>query len=289
MMHLLTIDALNQHWERATADARITDNHSIDLDLKNITAFTLNFPEGQSPFPPSLNPEIKINGATPQSFRVAQNKPFSLRMGLVEGTWRVLPGLVSAQGRDARPPADDVSNAKRHRLQGPIDDAFLDPFLIVKPSRPALNPTLEAWTKHELYHASTQWRAIFRGLPREKNDHELTDADIANHNLILFGDPASNATLAKIADKLPIKWTRDHITLNNQTYPSTHHVPILIHPNPLNPSKYVVLNSGFTFRPPGHPPHTRQIPRHPDYALPHNTQPPPPASPAEVLTPHSSP
>ena len=29
---------------------------------------------------------------------------------------------------------------------------------------------------------------------------------------------------------------------------AAHHVPILIYPNPLNPQRYVVLNSGFTFR-----------------------------------------
>ena len=31
-------------------------------------------------------------------------------------------------------------------------------------------------------------------------------------------------------------------------FDAAHHVPVLIYPNPLNPKRYVVLNSGFTFR-----------------------------------------
>src|SRR3546814_8520758 len=51
----------------------------------------------------------------------------------------------------------------------------------------------------------TQWRQQFRGDARVKKDTEITEADIAQHNLVLWGDPQSNQVLAKIADKLPIK------------------------------------------------------------------------------------
>jgi hypothetical protein len=33
-----------------------------------------------------------------------------------------------------------------------------------------------------------------------------------------------------------------------QTFPSESHALILIFPNPRNPERYVVLNSGFTYR-----------------------------------------
>ena len=42
---------------------------------------------------------------------------------------------------------------------------------------------------------------------RSANDTDVTDADIANSNLVLWGDPGSNKVLARIADKLPVKWT----------------------------------------------------------------------------------
>ena len=52
------------------------------------------------------------------------------------------------------------------------------------------------------------------------------------------------------------------------------HVPILIYPNPLNPKKYVVLNSGFTFREFDYLNNARQTPKLPDYAVIDITTPP---------------
>ena len=42
---------------------------------------------------------------------------------------------------------------------------------------------------------------------------------------------------------------------------------MLVYPNPLNPKKYVVLNSGFTFREFDNLNNARQIPKLPDYAV----------------------
>jgi hypothetical protein len=86
-----------------------------------------------------------------------------------------------------------------------------------------------------------------RGDPRVKDDRAVTAADIANNNLILFGDPWSNSLIAKIVAKLPVKWTREEITLAGRTVDAAAYAPVLIYPNPLNPSRYVVINSGHTF------------------------------------------
>ena len=44
-------------------------------------------------------------------------------------------------------------------------------------------------------------------------------------------------------------------------------MPVLIYPNPLNPKRYVVLNSGFTFREYDYLNNARQVPKLPDYAV----------------------
>ena len=44
-------------------------------------------------------------------------------------------------------------------------------------------------------------------------------------------------------------------------------MPVLIYPNPLNPSRYVVLNSGFTYREYDYLNNARQTPKLPDYAV----------------------
>ena len=81
-----------------------------------------------------------------------------------------------------------------------------------------------------------------------KKDIEVSDADIAANNLVLWGDPTSNAVLARIADKLPIGWNAEKITVGKNSYPADGHALIAIYPNPLNPARYVVLNSGPTYR-----------------------------------------
>jgi hypothetical protein len=44
-------------------------------------------------------------------------------------------------------------------------------------------------------------------------------------------------------------------------------VPVPIHPNPLNPKRYVVLNSGFTFREYDYLSNARHVPKLLDYAV----------------------
>ena len=116
-------------------------------------------------------------------------------------------------------------------------------------------------------HAIEQWKLQFRGEPRVKDDTEITDADIASSNLVLWGDPASNQLLARVADKLPIKWSASELRVGSRTYAIDHHVPVLIYPNPLNPKRYVVLNSGFTFREYDQLNNARQVPKLPDFAI----------------------
>ena len=116
-----------------------------------------------------------------------------------------------------------------------------------------------------------------------KKDSEITKDDIWDSNLILWGDPSNNAVLAKIADKLPVKWTDKGIILGDKTYNAATHVPVLIFPNPLNPKKYVVLNSGFTFREYDYLNNARQVSKLPDYAIIDITTPPNPRYPGKVV------
>jgi len=73
------------------------------------------------------------------------------------------------------------------------------------------------------------------------------------------------------------------VTVGDKTYPAGTHVPVLIYPNPLNPDKYVVLNSGFTFREYAYLNNARQVPMLPDYAVVDITTPPNSRHPGKVV------
>jgi hypothetical protein len=242
-MHYLTVDGLDQHWERARVD--------IDGD------------------------KIKTSGVTAMTLKgVAGNKTFFIDGQEVPNRFGDSLPLTKVNGKWGPAPADDGSLRKRHGLQGPIDDAFLSSFMMVAPSGKPLNESVGKWADGEMKHAYDHWRKQFRGEARIKKDTAVTRDDIAEHNLVLWGDPSSNAVLAKIADKLPVKWTAAGVEANGKKYSSADHVPVLIYPNPLYPHHYVVLNSGFTFREYDYLNNARQVPKLPDWAVIDVTTPP---------------
>src|SRR5207302_851182 len=91
---------------------------------------------------------------------------------------------------------------KHHGLQGPIVDAFLHSFIMVRPTGNPLNQSVATWTGQGMAKALTEWRLQFRGEPVVKEDASITDADIAGNNLVLWGDPLSNRLLGRIVNKL---------------------------------------------------------------------------------------
>ena len=73
---------------------------------------------------------------------------------------------------------------------------------------------------------------------------------------------------------LPLQWNASELVLAGKRFSAATHSPILIFPNPLNPSRYVVLNSGFTFRERDYLSNANQVPRLPDYAIVDTSTPP---------------
>ncbi len=239
--HWVTIDGLETHWDEARVVATASDT-KVELKTSNVNALTL----GKAALPKTQ--EVHIDG---QSLRAQP----SFQFRKVNGKWM------------AAPPPGAPSLAKRHNLQGPIDDAFMDSFIMVRPTYEPLNAAVGQWAKTELAEAAFHWRRYFRGEPRVKDDVLVNAEDIANSNLILWGDPSSNKLLQRIAGMLPIQWTAAGIKVGAKTYDATKHAPAFIFPNPLNPARYVVINSGFTFPQYAAASNSQQTPKLPDWAI----------------------
>jgi hypothetical protein len=139
---------------------------------------------------------------------------------------------------------------------------------MVRPTgQPMVPGVVAGWVAGEMDHAAKFWRAQFRGEVQFRNDSDVSDADIANSNLVLWGDPGSNRVLARIAQQLPITWTGSKLSVAGKDYPASSTVPVLIYPNPLNPKRYVVINSGTTFREASNSSNALQVATLPDYAV----------------------
>jgi len=253
--HWVTIDAMEKQWEMARVEAALTAD-GMTVKVSNVAGLTLTLePDGFS----NRRPRITIDGQNVDGPAFVPSVKWSASLVKTSGKWS-----LAAQSEIGNQKSEI---AKRHNLQGPIDDAFMDSFVMVRPTGQPLNVAVGQWAKTELAEAMFHWRRYFRGEPRVKDDSAITDDDIKNSNLILWGDPSSNRLLARIADQLPIKWSPKEIKVGGKTYDTTKNVPAFIYPNPLNLSRYVVINSGFTFSQYAANSNSLQTPKLPDWAI----------------------
>jgi hypothetical protein len=263
----LRITGMEKEWERAEANVSRDKNGRLAIQAKNVSSFILSTPPEKGSVP-----EITVDGSSCPSPRTNENVSFAK----TPGGWTLVktPSQVATLLPEPR---------KRPGLCGPIDHAFMDSFVMVSPTGKPLNDTIGAWTRAELDHATAFWRRVFRGDAPVKDDKAISADDIAKSNLVLWGDPSSNSVLARILPKLPLKWNAETIEFNGATYDAKHHAPIFIFPNPLNPKKYVVLNSGVTFREQALLNNSDQTPKLPDWAIVDLRTPPGPKWPGLVV------
>ncbi len=267
-MKWVTVEGLEKHWERARVDAEISSDRSVTVKTLNVSGLTLKMGPGGSPLDESIRPTVQIDGQSLTVDGPKTDRSWVAHLRKNGGKWEAgeLTGL-----------------RKTHGLQGPIDDAFLDSFVMVKPTGQPMVPELANWVSSEMDHAAKFWRGQFRGEAQMRNDSEISDADIANSNLVLWGDPGSNAVLKRILDKLPIQWTAATLKMDGKEYPAARTVPAMVFPNPLNPKKYVVINSGVTFREFSNTSNSLQVANLPDFAAIDITTPPGPKWPGKIL------
>ncbi len=250
----LTVDELDAHWDRARVNADLLAGNTLSIEAQNVSALSFKMASGLAPFVQRERVRIVINGSEVAGPPVPTDRSWEASVYKDGDNWRL--------GR--RP---EGGPRKKHGLQGPIDDAFLDSFLVVRPTAAPAHEKIGAWVNAELAHFTNEWRRHFRGDARVKDDTAVTEADIAAHHLILWGDPASNQLLGKLRDKLAVQWSRESVQARDKFFAASHHVPLLVSPNPLNPERYVVLNSGFTFREYDYLNNARQVPKLPDWAI----------------------
>jgi len=275
-MRWIVIDGIEQHWSRSRIEAEVTGPADVRVTTSGVTAFTIDMPPGRAPFDITRRPAVRIDGQTPEGPRARSDRSYRASFVKSGKEWKAVSAAEAPAG-------GAVGLKKRHGLQGPIDDAFLDAFVFVLPTGAPANEKVGAWVDSEARRAIDHWRKQFRGEARVVRDDAVTDELIRSANLVLWGDPSSNKVLGRIAEKLPIRWTALEVQVGEASHPAASHALILIHPNPLNPDRYVVLNSGFTFREYDYLNNARQVPKLPDWAVVDVTTPPNSRWPGKVV------
>jgi predicted esterase len=242
-MHWISATGLEEHWQDSRIDASRRGG-KLEISTKNMVAFSMEPPGG------ALS-SLTVDGVQLQ----VPDGAGAIHLYRTAGTWRL------GQPPENRP-------RKRPGLQGPIDDVFLAPFMLVLPTSTPANVKVGAWVEAELGHFEQRWRATFRGELKRKRADQLTPEDHVRFHLIAFGDPASNPIIANaVASWSDLSWDLDTLEIGDCSLPAASHLPLMIRPNPGNPKKYLVINSGPTFREGHDRTNSLQNPKLPDWAL----------------------
>jgi dienelactone hydrolase len=259
---------MERPWERTDVHVTFTSPTEFRVTTRNVTAFALRLERTEGLRVTIDGAEVPTAAAEPGSAWVLTGSRWTFQTAAemrsrAEATLRKVPGL-----------------------SGPVDDAFMEPFLFVRPTGQPRHAAVGTWVAGELRHATKLWRDLFRADAPVKDDAAVSDEDIASRHLVLWGDPSSNRLLARLlaTGKLPLTWNGETLTFRGHTYSAAHHAPILIFPNPLNPRRYVLLNSGIDFRDEAYGTNALQTPKLPDYAIIDLREAPGPRWPGKVVT-----
>ncbi len=270
-MAWVRVDALAQHWQPARVRAERREGGSFEVTTTNVTAVTLDIEAGLFSGSPEIRPRVRLDGQEMEGERPGSDRSWTSSFHRTESGWR--PGALPGEGL-----------RKRTGLQGPIDDAFMDAFLFVRPTGAPLNAEVGAWVTREMERAIREWRRHYRGVARVVDDTAITDAELAANHVVIWGDPSSNALFKRIAERLPLRWDISGIHTPAGDHPADRCVPVLVYPNPLQPARYVVLNSGFTFREYDYLNNARQTPKLPDWAIVDTRTPANSRTPGEIVS-----
>lgn len=251
----LTINGLGEHWREARVRAAVRSSRLIEITTTNVTALALDIPADAKLVDASDTVAVRIDGAV-LDVPPASGPRWRAAVTKADGAWRLETAV------------DAHALRKRPGLQGPIDDAFMDAFMFVGPApgHEAASPA-DRWVAEEFARAKREWRRHFRGDVVERLPENVSADDIATKHLVLFGTPESNPLVAKVLPGLPVKQGGEAWSIGTARSAVGSSLPVLVYPNPLNPERYVVWNSGFTYREYAYLNNARQIPMLPDWAL----------------------
>ena len=270
--HWIEVTGLEEHWKDSRVDATLDQSSRFILSTQNISELRIRAPgEGMNSFKPRTSLHIDGQTLLPDSSHLSE--PF-LNLKKRRKQWQ-LKGSSDSENTLHKVPG----------LQGPIDDVWMEPFIVVTPSGSGINRSIDQWVHFELNHLIERWRLLFRGDVRIKRDIEITKEDMNSNHLVLWGDPQSNRLIGKLSELLPIRWENNSLVVQNRNYNTQTHIPVMIYPNLLmkTPSRYVVLNSGMTFREGHDRTNSLQNPKLPDWAIIDITLPPDRLKPGRIV------
>jgi len=136
---------------------------------------------------------------------------------------------------------------KNSTVEGPIEHAFMSRFLLVYGTQ-GEDPREKDTNFRMADEFAEKWKRWANARARLKSDEEVTEQDLQDSNLILYGGPKSNKITAQINDYLPIRFDGEAIVMGDRRYEGPDVGMKVCYPSPFNPQRYVCVFAGVTWR-----------------------------------------
>lgn len=196
--------------EFVDVDAELVERNVIRLDTRNVLDVV-------------LTPAALVDPARPVT--VIWNGTRQ-QVKLQDGAAR-LTDAAYKPGRIVKTPA----------LPGGFNDFTSTPFAVVIGTA-SKDPEMARMLRERAQGFIQVWKDWQKYEPRVFEDTKMTDADIAKYSLLLLGGPDDNRVTAKLAGGLPLRISRDSITVDGRAFRATDAAIQMLRPNPRNAGRY---------------------------------------------------
>lgn len=212
------VTSLHDQLSWGVVDATVRSKTEIGLRTTGIDALVLDRPDRRVDVRASIT--VKVDGTTLQ---YDVDEPIA---------------MARRAGKWSKGSAFEVNGImKRRGLSGPIHDLFFEPLVVVVGTR---DPSLTR-ANYEVAQAFADPAAGVEAKWPIVADVDLDEATEASHALLLVGNARSNAYVASINDRLPIRIDGDAVVVGDRRMSGSELGTMFIYPNPKHPEHYVVV------------------------------------------------
>jgi predicted esterase len=246
--HWVSVTRIERYPELARADAR-AERGVLRVETDNVLELTFHLED--CPLGSHETARVEVDGT--QVFEGPRSQlGRSVTVSRQNGTWR-MGALPRARGLEKIP-----------GLAGPMSDAYFDEIIHVYGTQ---NPANVNELRQTANRGANGWpTGVWYLNQRVVPDTEVTDAMMHSHHLALYGSPGDNAVLDRIARQLPLRAENGAVVMaSGERFAGDDVGARFIHPNPLAPTRYVLVHTGVTAAAVGR---TRNLPDFlPDYVV----------------------
>jgi hypothetical protein len=195
------------------AEAEVLINNTIRLASENVLAVELTPPADL------INPDKKVTVVWNVN-DIREVKPKDGKITLYDKNYK--PARLN----------------KNPDIEGPLSQVTTTPFAVVvgTSSKDSLMNKLCRQKAQEFVNSWKDWQKYE---PRVFTDKELSEDDMKNFSLVLYGGPEANLITKNLIDKIPLKISSDKIEVTGKSFKVKDACIQMVYPHPLNSKRYV--------------------------------------------------